>query len=656
MKNFLSFLPKALTHPGSDVSALSKTFFHKNLAKSQEFESLTLKDNAKSFSYFLQQEQERSFSQTLQQTKNSFENSQLKSLTYAKTQKSFLDSQEYSKQAEQINNREDLELEVELLSKESSKAALKKEDETKEDETKQENWRLEKTLSQILFLLKKQFLAQGLTKKLSSKNENLSQLSRLEKQAQAITLLSKLQNKLVASEQTADIRNMLLEKTNAANNKKQNQSTKTSPLLLDSKAELQKTKDGKDSNQQSIKLAKLQVAGATHAAEIKNISKQLQNLLQTLSSQSQQSQALLATSNANSSSLVQAGGDAGSLVQASDAGSQSFKDLLQATEKLLNSFLQDKTFSPKEATNFLEWASRSLENTSGNKIAAKNSAQPLEYQLNSQPTKNKRLTTKPSLAAAQHTNKLNASTHAPQGLSKTATNFTGHAGNASHAVASAQNSGNSALNSALETLHKAESSSKEFEHGYDKNLAKNQGPSPSEKASLQGLFQHSAQKQNFDKASLNKSLNPLDKAALLAQIKGSLKTVIVGNKEALMVKLNPRHLGNISVFLKKEGNKVSLKLLVQNTHVKELVENNFNTLKQELAKEHVKLEQFQIDIEQESSQQPKEHAHKQFQKHNSLPHASGHVSGHTFNKAITQHELRSPVLINSDITKFWATA
>ncbi len=119
----------------------------------------------------------------------------------------------------------------------------------------------------------------------------------------------------------------------------------------------------------------------------------------------------------------------------------------------------------------------------------------------------------------------------------------------------------------------------------------------------------------FSKSELGSSLNSkaqsvfstplnhssrLDPTILQNHLVKTISNGLVRGNEVMSVQLSPAQLGSIKVIMKKESEQVHLKLLVENSSVKEILEEKLSSLKVDLAQDDVEVTSLDIDLKQDS--------------------------------------------------------
>ena len=101
-----------------------------------------------------------------------------------------------------------------------------------------------------------------------------------------------------------------------------------------------------------------------------------------------------------------------------------------------------------------------------------------------------------------------------------------------------------------------------------------------------------------------------------------VETTKVGEKTSMKLRLSPEELGNVEIVLDFEDSKLKVKLLVENEMTKKLFNNEFEKISENLLKQNLKVEDFDIDLRQDfnlnkgSSQQGSEERQNPFLKKN----------------------------------------
>ncbi len=95
----------------------------------------------------------------------------------------------------------------------------------------------------------------------------------------------------------------------------------------------------------------------------------------------------------------------------------------------------------------------------------------------------------------------------------------------------------------------------------------------------------------------------LDFSLLQNQLIKTIKNGLVQNQNVMTVKLKPQLLGEIKIIMKKQSDFMSLKFIVDNNHVKEVMESKMAELKQDLAKENIDVLSLDVDVHEKKYSQ-----------------------------------------------------
>ncbi len=104
-------------------------------------------------------------------------------------------------------------------------------------------------------------------------------------------------------------------------------------------------------------------------------------------------------------------------------------------------------------------------------------------------------------------------------------------------------------------------------------------------------------RNNFNLKTAAPSVNYKD---ILEQIKTGTKVVVSEDTTEMTIKLNPENLGKLSLKLVTENGIVSAKFVAESQHVKEIIESNFNELKQSFANQGLNIGNLSVSVGSDS--------------------------------------------------------
>lgn len=180
----------------------------------------------------------------------------------------------------------------------------------------------------------------------------------------------------------------------------------------------------------------------------------------------------------------------------------------------------------------------------------------------------------------------------------------------------------------------------------------NQGeyPSPAKKEGGNSvIFNHNRILENTilnstKPVNLNQSTSTrLDKLQqIINQIGGRIKIMLHTRQNEMSISLQPESLGQMKLGLIIKENVMSLKIVVDNLKTKQLLEENFPQLHQQLAGQNLKIEKFEIDIRPDVSRFAENLTDHDSNQQNGRPHREKHA-GFSFNQSAP----RKPIVLDS---------
>jgi flagellar hook-length control protein FliK len=95
------------------------------------------------------------------------------------------------------------------------------------------------------------------------------------------------------------------------------------------------------------------------------------------------------------------------------------------------------------------------------------------------------------------------------------------------------------------------------------------------------------------------------KESIFDQILGKAKVTLAKGKSEMELELKPESLGKLTLKIVTEKGSVVAKVIAENHQVKQLLELSMNELKESLESQGIKLEGFQVDVEQKKENEPR---------------------------------------------------
>ncbi len=106
----------------------------------------------------------------------------------------------------------------------------------------------------------------------------------------------------------------------------------------------------------------------------------------------------------------------------------------------------------------------------------------------------------------------------------------------------------------------------------------------------------------------------IDQSEIIKQIVQSMKAETKFDLTELKINLKPDHLGDITLKISKENGIISAQFVAENQKVKEIIESNFNQLKDTLKHQGIEISNLSVTVGQESSQDKMDQFMKEQQK------------------------------------------
>lgn len=128
-----------------------------------------------------------------------------------------------------------------------------------------------------------------------------------------------------------------------------------------------------------------------------------------------------------------------------------------------------------------------------------------------------------------------------------------------------------------------------------KEFKQNQENSDNSQANLQANIKTDNQNIMIRNA-LNVKTSTVNYKDVLEQIKTGTKVVVSENTTEMTIKLNPENLGKLSLKLVTENGIVSAKFVAESQHVKEIIESNFNELKQSFMNQGLNIGNLSVSV------------------------------------------------------------
>jgi len=94
-----------------------------------------------------------------------------------------------------------------------------------------------------------------------------------------------------------------------------------------------------------------------------------------------------------------------------------------------------------------------------------------------------------------------------------------------------------------------------------------------------------------------------EKIDVLKQITEQMDVSLFDDKSEMVMKLKPDDLGKVTVRLSMENGIISAKFLAESEKVKEILESNFNQLKDSLKQQGMMIQEFSVSVDSGSSKE-----------------------------------------------------
>jgi len=134
------------------------------------------------------------------------------------------------------------------------------------------------------------------------------------------------------------------------------------------------------------------------------------------------------------------------------------------------------------------------------------------------------------------------------------------------------------------------------------NLKKNKAEAKVEVETEEGLTYTEATNNFEEKLSevkseiVNKNQNIENPEEVIKQITEKAKFFITEDKSEVVIKLKPDHLGKVSLKISIENGNISAKFLAESEKVREMLESNFNSLKESLNKQGLNIQNLSVSV------------------------------------------------------------
>ncbi len=102
--------------------------------------------------------------------------------------------------------------------------------------------------------------------------------------------------------------------------------------------------------------------------------------------------------------------------------------------------------------------------------------------------------------------------------------------------------------------------------------------------------------QSDQSAKLQSVLSRITDESLVNQVANRMQNAIRSGVHELRIQLRPETLGDIQMSIRMEGEVVSARILVENSQVKQIIENNLQMLKDALEEKHIDTGAFSVDV------------------------------------------------------------
>ncbi len=141
-------------------------------------------------------------------------------------------------------------------------------------------------------------------------------------------------------------------------------------------------------------------------------------------------------------------------------------------------------------------------------------------------------------------------------------------------------------------------------------------------------------------------VNPVD---LIEQIVTKAKVILEDNKSTMIMKLNPEHLGKVAIKLISENGSLKGTFTVENQLVKEALESNMISLKQQLEDSGIKVDKIEVSLSssnEDSNYNEQESNNQQFNKRNKNRNRLNVIDESGSSAIMDEEELLGDSLVN----------
>ena len=104
---------------------------------------------------------------------------------------------------------------------------------------------------------------------------------------------------------------------------------------------------------------------------------------------------------------------------------------------------------------------------------------------------------------------------------------------------------------------------------------------------------------------------PINNSDIIRQVAKRLVLTVKNGKQGVNIKLRPALLGNVMLDIFTEKGQVTVKIMAEHLHIKEIIETNLHHLKAELQNHNLEIQKFDVLLDQGSGQSNKGNADAQ---------------------------------------------
>lgn len=157
-----------------------------------------------------------------------------------------------------------------------------------------------------------------------------------------------------------------------------------------------------------------------------------------------------------------------------------------------------------------------------------------------------------------------------------------------------------------------------------------------------GDAQNSANKVQSHPSNFARMLQKINNDEIIGQVVKKIASSNVSNKAEMVLELKPESLGKLTLKIVSENGLIAARFMAENNHVKQIIESNFQMLKDALEQKGYTVQGFSVSVGQDSAERPDQSYNQSFSTPTFKQSVEEDIAVHNY--ATSEHMLKSNYL------------